>query len=175
MIAETAEASTRLDRIRQVIDNLPAYKRINVVLNMPNGQEVSDRQLMDQFGFGSANGNFVEAYAGGGVRESHVAQMARAGAIRVWNEPETEGETYLPHAKSKRAASEMYLAQTADLFGGKYIPASAVGSASSGGVQVHIGSITVPPVPGLTASEAQSMIEQALRNAIRDAMPGGNI
>lgn len=75
--------------------------------------------------FQNADGNVIEAYANGGVRENHVAQMARGGDMRVWAEPETGGESYIPHAPSKRARSEQRLAETAEIFGGTYVPAGS--------------------------------------------------
>ena len=50
-----------------------------------------------------ADGGRVDFYASGGRRENHEAQYAPAGAWRVWAEPETEGEWYLPLARSKRS------------------------------------------------------------------------
>ena len=50
----------------------------------------------------SAHGNLLEAYGSGGLRESHVAQIAPAGAWRVWAEPETGGEAYIPLANDGR-------------------------------------------------------------------------
>ncbi|MDK7062649.1 hypothetical protein QP290_25680, partial [Escherichia coli] len=45
----------------------------------------------------------LEQYANGGRRgERHVAQIAPAGSWRVWAEPETGGEAYIPLARSKR-------------------------------------------------------------------------
>lgn len=76
-------------------------------------------------GITQADGGVIESYADGGVRENHVAQMARAGAWRVWAEPETGGESYIPHAVSKRARSEAIMAETAAILGGVYIPAGA--------------------------------------------------
>jgi hypothetical protein len=38
---------------------------------------------------GKRDGGLVSYYAAGGVRENHVAQIAPAGAMRVWAEPET--------------------------------------------------------------------------------------
>lgn len=52
-----------------------------------------------------ANGGLVDYYAGGGIREHHLATIAPAGAMRVWAEPETGGEAYIPLAPSKRARS----------------------------------------------------------------------
>src|SRR5690606_39084720 len=42
---------------------------------------------------------------------------APAGAWRVWAEPETGGEAYIPLARSKRARSEAILADVAERFG----------------------------------------------------------
>ena len=53
----------------------------------------------------AANGGIFEFYAGGGMRENHVAQIAPAGAWRVWAEEETGGESYIPLAESKRTRS----------------------------------------------------------------------
>lgn len=78
---------------------------------------------------GFADGGFA-FFAGGGVRENHVAQFARAGEWRVWAEPETGGEAYIPLAPSKRARSEQLLSETARIFGGTYIPAGATGYAN---------------------------------------------
>ncbi|MDR6867686.1 TP901 family phage tail tape measure protein [Microbacterium resistens] len=78
-----------------------------------------------------ANGAVVTYNANGNIYrpENHVAQIARAGEYRVWAEPETGGETYVPHAPSKRARAEQIMVQTAEIFGGTYIPAGATGYA----------------------------------------------
>ncbi|WP_241471657.1 phage tail tape measure protein [Mycolicibacterium neoaurum] len=58
----------------------------------------------------------VAPRAEGGI-ESHVAQIARGGAMRLWAEPETGGEAYIPLAAGKRARSTSILAEVADRFG----------------------------------------------------------
>jgi len=58
----------------------------------------------------------VKAFANGGI-ERHVAQIAPAGAMRLWAEPETGGEAYLPLGKSKRPRSLKILEQVAEMFG----------------------------------------------------------
>lgn len=50
-------------------------------------------------------------------RERHVAQIARAGEWRLWAEPETGGEAYIPLARSKRSRSTAILADVARRFG----------------------------------------------------------
>mgnify|MGYP002758052614 CR=1 FL=1 len=59
----------------------------------------------------------LERYANGGSKEQHKAQIAKGGEWRVWAEPETGGESYIPLAKSKRKRSTQILAKTADIFG----------------------------------------------------------
>lgn len=62
-----------------------------------------------------ANGGVVEYFANGG--ESHVAQIAPAGSWRVWAEPETGGEAYIPLSPFKRTRSEEIFAEVANRFG----------------------------------------------------------
>lgn len=59
----------------------------------------------------------LERYANGGSKEKHTAQIAKGGEWRIWAEPETGGESYIPLAKSKRKRSTQILAKTADIFG----------------------------------------------------------
>jgi TP901 family phage tail tape measure protein len=54
---------------------------------------------------GRADGAVVDYFASGGFKEKHVAEIARAGDWRVWAEPETGGEAYIPLAQSKRDRS----------------------------------------------------------------------
>ena len=63
-------------------------------------------------GLGFKDGGIV-----GGGDGSHVAQIAPAGAWRVWAEPETGGEAYIPLAPSKRGRSKEILSEVADMFG----------------------------------------------------------
>lgn len=65
---------------------------------------------------GVGNKRRPRKFAGGGS-ERHVAQIARPGEWRVWAEPETGGEAYIPLAKSKRSRSSALVATVADLFG----------------------------------------------------------
>lgn len=49
--------------------------------------------------------------------EDHRAQIARGGAMRLWAEPETGGEAYIPLAASKRTRSTAILSKVAATFG----------------------------------------------------------
>ncbi|WP_405807335.1 phage tail tape measure protein [Streptomyces sp. NBC_01187] len=68
-----------------------------------------------------AEGAVVDYYADGGVRrrEQHVAQVAPAGTMRVWAEPETQGEAYVPLAVSKRDRSKAVVEDVVGRFGGE--------------------------------------------------------
>jgi hypothetical protein len=76
----------------------------------------------------NADGNIL-SFADGG----HHAQIARGGPTRVWNEPETGGESYIPWAQSKRGRSVEILRQTN----------AAFGNPLGGGTTVHLGGVTV--------------------------------
>lgn len=78
----------------------------------------------------SANGNIF--YANGG--ENHSAQIA-PGGVRIWAEPETGGEAYIPLAQSKRGRSQMILADVARQFGMALVPAGATRMAMGGMVE----------------------------------------
>ncbi|MFM9373278.1 hypothetical protein [Streptomyces sp. Da 82-17] len=70
----------------------------------------------------NANGSVTDFYADGGMREprgeSHIAQIARPGDWRIWAEPETGGEAYIPFARSKRPRSRAITEETVRRLGG---------------------------------------------------------
>lgn len=66
----------------------------------------------------SANGNVFRHFANGGT-ERHDAQIGDGGTTRVWNEPETGGESYIPLGPSKRTRSRQIAATTVGILGGR--------------------------------------------------------
>lgn len=77
----------------------------------------------------SANGNILDFYADGGIQrggiryfaagsENHIAQIAPAGSWRIWGEPETQGEGYVPFARSKRVRSRAITEEIVRRLGG---------------------------------------------------------
>jgi TP901 family phage tail tape measure protein len=80
----------------------------------------------------------AQSLAEGGVLEDHRAQIAPAGAWRVWAEPETGGEAYIPLAPSKRERSVGILRDVAERFG------LAVHEFAYGGVLDDLG-LPMPP------------------------------
>lgn len=82
------------------------------------------------------DGSVLDFYANGGVRENRVAQFAPAGAWRVWAEPETGGEAYIPLAQSKRKRSMEIWAETGKRLGAQgFANGGVVGGGSGGSVQ----------------------------------------
>lgn len=119
----------------------------------------------------------VKAFADGA--ENHVAQIAPAGAMRLWAEPETGGEAYIPLAASKRARSERILADVAARFGmglskfdngGMVLPYEQRRTAAA----ITAGGTTIAPTfisNGLNAHEAARENEAQMRHVLRDAVP----
>ncbi len=84
--------------------------------------------------------------------ERHIAQIGRPGEIRVWNEPETQGEAYIPLAPGKRKRSGAILQRVAQMFGGQvaYFAQGALRQYAAGGVR----STTTQGSPRRTAAPA---------------------
>ncbi|MFE7129331.1 phage tail tape measure protein [Streptomyces sp. NPDC057638] len=67
-----------------------------------------------------ADGGVLSFFANGGIRkEEHVAQIAPAGSWRIWGEPETHGEAYVPLAEAKRPRSKAIVEEVVRRFGGE--------------------------------------------------------
>lgn len=130
--------------------------------------------------FGSARGNVFEgdhvrAFARGGVREDHEPQIARPtpGRVRVWAEPETQGEAYIPFANDgRRGRAKSITEYVARRFGGS-VTWHADGSADDwtpdmSGIMAYAASLKVDP--SAVADQRKKVADQstALNKAIRD-------
>ncbi|MAB81773.1 phage tail tape measure protein [Microbacterium sp. UBA3394] len=124
LIAETANAQASVEDF--IARN--AGRRFNIYIDAINSGGGGGRSMLQQ-----ADGGKVEFYSGGGRHENHVAQFARAGTWRVWAEPETGGEYYIPVAPAKRARSTQVLAHAANEFGYDLVPRGAARYADGGG------------------------------------------
>lgn len=135
---DMAAVQAQLDSIGASVGRIPGSKTITISVNKPasvtipfiarvqpsardkdaNGiPDTIQANPLKQFA-----GGVVEYFADGGVarrRERHVAQIAPAGSWRVWAEPETQGEAYIPLAGAKRARSKAILKEVARRFGGQ--------------------------------------------------------
>lgn len=121
-------ASAKAEQAQRYINSLSSY--IDVYYTKHNE---SPQLLPDHFADGGIRPP-VYGFANG--TENHLAQIAPAGAMRLWAEPETGGEAYIPLSRMKRRRSERILAEVASRFGGTYLPGRvsqhANGSATEG-------------------------------------------
>ncbi|MGW6393309.1 phage tail tape measure protein [Streptomyces sp. NPDC055103] len=134
---DMAAVQAQLDEIGASVGRIPGQKTITVSVNKPAAVTIPffakiQASPWDKDGNGvpdgiqapvkQANGGLLDFYADGGVRtprEDHTAQIAPAGAWRVWAEPETQGEAYIPLAGAKRGRSKHILEEVARRFGGE--------------------------------------------------------
>ena len=117
-----------------------------------------------------ADGGVLEFYANGGTRENHVAQIAPAGAWRVWAEEETGGEAYIPLAESKRARSLDIWAEVGKRFGVLPMADGAVLASSTHTAAVGATTITVnAPIsaPGADPDQVARELEWKMRKHLR--------
>ena len=117
-----------------------AYTKIVAALAKLAAQGIKNAMNNADGGIYQAEGGILR-YAHGGIThfaggaENHIAQIAPAGAMRVWAEPETQGEAYIPLAASKRQRSTQILATVADEFGMQLMPKKlALIAAANGGL-----------------------------------------
>lgn len=121
------QASGPANSIRAAINSIPEWKSstITVTTIRQTINRVSNVVSGAVSGLFGNKGLFlpeVRHYAGGGMDRAngHQPEFAGPGPSRVWREPETGGESYIPHADDHRRPRAMsILEQTAALFGGQ--------------------------------------------------------
>ncbi|MCX4885859.1 phage tail tape measure protein [Streptomyces sp. NBC_00847] len=127
----TGTPKAAVSSIQSAINSMHG-KTVTVTINgVKTG--VDPKQYYSQGPHKNANGGVWDYYADGGVRarptpknvhhyaggtENHVAQIARAGDWRMWAEPETHGEGYVPFARSKRPRSRKITEEIVRRLGG---------------------------------------------------------
>ena len=118
-------AQAVLDKMREVV----AYdgRTVTIVTRITLSNQAANIKAT-LASLSSANGNIFNAYGDGGF-EDHTAQITSAGPIRIWGEPETGGEAYIPLAPEKRARSVAIWEETGRRLG---VVANANGSISGG-------------------------------------------
>lgn len=127
MIANTSAAARTLDDFVKQYGTLRGTIEYRAQLPDLNGDASgSGRPGLAVGGIMTGRGSgMVQTFASGGFAEHHVAQVARAGAMRVWAEPETGGEAYIPLTPAKRVRSTAILRTVADQFGYQLVPVGA--------------------------------------------------
>lgn len=131
----TGPPATAVGKIQAAINSLHGTSISNTITtyykagNQPTGGPTSGSFTFNK---AQANGSVLDYYADGGMHENHVAQIAPAGGtIRMWAEPETWGESYIPLAPSKRGRSRKIAEETVRRLGGKGIAWNADGGISA--------------------------------------------
>lgn len=103
------------------VNNEPARRGIQDVKNWLGS--IKDRVVniftnrQDSGGSSSYADGAVRYMADGGKLSRQQAQIAPGGRWITWAEDETQGESFIPHAPSKRRRSTQILAETAAIFG----------------------------------------------------------
>jgi TP901 family phage tail tape measure protein len=161
------------------VDGLVANPKIKVSSNasrvardaqsMMNGVQSVNRYI--RVARVNADGGVYDAYADGGIRhfaggsENHVAQIGN-GMTRIWDEPETMGEAYIPFAETKRARSLEILAQVAERFGYGLTKAKeqAYQSREFGGAELGPAPSPAPmqAAPSMDARDVKRMVQDVL-------------
>ncbi|MGB3413624.1 MAG: phage tail tape measure protein [Microbacteriaceae bacterium] len=100
--ADIAAAQSEIDRFIRMNEN----RSLGIVV----GGRVGGTGIIRE-----ADGGKVQFFANGG--ENRIAQYAKAGDWRVWAEPETGGEYYIPMAPAKRQRSLAIASQMVDEMG----------------------------------------------------------
>ncbi|WP_029090103.1 hypothetical protein [Brevibacterium album] len=151
-------------------------KTVTVTVNRRGSTAMADGGLIE---------GGVQTFANGGINlgrvidnrirfmaENHTAQIAHAGAMRLWAEPETGGEAYIPLSESKRSRSEDILDQVATRFGGRYVrPGTQATETREGDVY----NITLPTVERNAADEVAEDLTFHLKHMRRGGAAGGPI
>jgi hypothetical protein len=107
----TGKAKDAVQRFADKLYALPASRSVTIDVKTRYTGAAGDPLGYAAY-YAHAQGALVDYYAAGGMREDHAAQIAPAGAMRIWAEPETGGEAYIPLAASKRSRSTGILRET---------------------------------------------------------------
>jgi hypothetical protein len=121
-----------------------AANKSGVPYNIPTLENAQQIDINGNGIIGQANGGILK-FAAGGMTENRIAQIAPAGAMRLWAEPETGGESYIPLAPSKRKRSMAIWQKTGELLGAQ--------TGRTSGVAIGSINITESQNARLTAAE----------------------
>jgi hypothetical protein len=104
-----------VEEAKAILDEIGRDRTVSYYMQI-HRVAIDDPNLAAAAEGGIFNGQGVKMYAGGGL-ENHVAQIAPAGSWRVWAEPETGGEAYIPLSPGKRDRSLAIWADVGRRFG----------------------------------------------------------
>ncbi|WP_370419015.1 hypothetical protein AB8O64_11210 [Streptomyces sp. QH1-20] len=140
--APTDEARGSVAALQAAINSLQGRTITNYVQTVSLGPPMVDGVPLT---LPNANGGLLEFFANGGIRrENHVAQIAPANSVRVWAEPETQGEAYVPLSPAKRTRSKAVLEEVARRFGGQVVYAQKANAAQGGASALYRSARSAP-------------------------------
>ncbi|GAA1111289.1 phage tail tape measure protein [Streptomyces javensis] len=133
--APTGTPRTNVDALSRSIESLRdksvtiTTHRVEVFEVRRTASSAADAIRRQARNLTKADGGVVDYYAKGGIQrggvrrfaggaENHIAQIAPAGSWRVWGEPETQGEGYVPFARAKRPRSRAITEEIVRRLGG---------------------------------------------------------
>jgi TP901 family phage tail tape measure protein len=132
----TVMVSAPTGRAEQELNNFINKPRSTVVKVVYSASEPKLAKEAAYRGPGSAYGN-IFSFAHGGI-ENHAPQIARArpGTVRMWAEPDTANESYIPWAMDRRKRATDILGTTANGFGYDLVPQGMQNYAPQAGTSV---------------------------------------
>lgn len=166
-VNDRATAAAR--QIQRAIDGIRG-KTVNININTIRTESLINKRIQNHPGTGADNarGGFYTAYAEGGMdrRDAHQPEMAGPGPTRVWREPETGGESYIPHANdSRRSRAKAITERTANLFGGNVTWHANGSLTSASGNQILTGNYQLILPAGTAALVAKQLAASARETA----------
>lgn len=160
----TGKPKSAISDLKQAIDGITG-KTVHInVITTEIEKRVKTGAMSPQGGKNAietqADGGIVDFYADGGVREDHRAQIVPAGSWRVFGEPETGGEAYVPLAPAKRPRSRKIAEEAVRRLGGD--PSGIQWNADGSITAFADGGFTYAPTGvSRTASDVQSAYSDA--------------
>lgn len=200
--ADGGQAKTEAGAVKTAVESIPTNRNVTITATVIDRatttlDALARRAAVSPSYPGAAADGWINyhQYVDGGLRtaaayangtENHVAQIAPAGSWRVWAEPETEGEAYIPLAASKRARSLNILEATAQHFGMQVVPVKAYaaggivapyvqapsGGWSGGNTRVTIGTGAVQVTVRADAGVDRGAFTEAVARAVEPALAG---
>lgn len=137
LLADTTTASNSIDGFLRKYNGYTLSFGARITL--PDGSKINPGMVYADGGYhGSST---VKHFAGGG--ENRIAQFAAGGDYRVWAEPETGGEWYLPDSPAKRTRSLQIAEKMLAGWGYDMVPRGGSGAGTASAAAAPGASVTV--------------------------------
>lgn len=146
---DNSQARSGIQSVKDWLSGLPIIRNITIRTNRENGGS-------------SAFADGAVRYAANGLLSKQEAQIQSGGRWITWAEDETHGESFIPHAMSKRKRSTQILAETAHIFG--------LGLVDRGGNEVRRDGSSVAPT-----SQSYRADGGVSANDVMRFVKGGNV